>query len=170
MLKLCICTICLSALMPPGQAQDKPASQPEAQVTCYSTGSIWKTVEPGYKHGAFKGVIFDDNQPLAQMKESRFVTFTFLPGEHMFSANYWFDKSAKGGAHLKLNLAPGAHYYIATYMNYRPVLIAPIPLMDQSSCGDAQKDAAAAKPLPKSDLEKPAIPYLVQETSFPGCS
>ena len=169
MLKLCICIICLSALMPPSQSQDKPASQPEAQVTFYSTGSAWKSFGYGYKHGVFSGLIFDGQQPLLKMRGDRFVTLSLLPGEHLFSATYWFDKKAKHGALLKLYLAPGQHYYIATYFNGRP-LIGPVPLIEQNSCGDAQKDAAAAKPLPQSDLEKPAIPYWIQETSFPKCS
>ena len=169
MARLWACFVCFFILTPFALTQGKPTSAPEAQVTFYSTGSFWKTVQPGNKHGVFKGLIFDDKQPLAQMKGGRFVTLSFLAGEHVFSANYWFDKNPKGGAHLKLDLAPGQHYYIATYLNARPLLIASIPLIEQSSCGDAQKDAAAAKPLPKRDLEKEAVPYLIQETSFPAC-
>ncbi len=169
MFKLYTCAACLLALALPAQAQANVAAAPEAQVTFYSTGSFWKSAEPGYRHGVFNGIIFDNSQPLARMKKDRFVTFTFLPGEHVFSASFWFDESSKGGAHLKLTLAPGEHYYVATYMNAKPLLVASLQLIEQSSCKDAQKDAVSAKPLPKGDLEKSAIPYLVQETSFPAC-
>lgn len=120
MLRLWIGFACFFTLTPLTLAQGAPASTSEAQVTFYSTGSFWKTAKPYYRHGLFKGLIFDGQEPFAQMKGGRFVTFTFPPGEHIFSANYWLYKSPKGGAHLKLDLMPGQHYYIGTYFNGGP--------------------------------------------------
>ncbi len=138
-------------------------------MTFYSNGSLLKSAKPGYKEGAFLGLIFDDKQPLAKMKSGSFVTFTFDPGPHVFSTNYWWDKSPKGGAHVTLDLAANKHYYVATYFKTTLALVVQRPRIEQSLCEDAQKNATHAKPLPSSDVEKEAMPFMLAENSFPAC-
>lgn len=157
------------AFLGSASAQNSQTALPEAEVTFYSAGSFWKAIQPGYKHGAFKGWILDDEQPLVELKSDRFATFRFLSGKHTFSANLWFNKSSKGGAHVQLNLMPGRHYYLSTYLSEKTLLVAQLPFMEQRSCQDAQKDAEKVKLLPQVNVVKEASAYLVADNSFSQC-
>jgi hypothetical protein len=157
-----------SAVLPlSARAQTSPTAPLQAQVTFYSTGSFWKGGLPGYKHGVFVGLLFDDKAPLAHMKPGRFVTFTFAPGPHTFSTNYWVHRSPSGGAHLKLDLVAGQHYYVGTY--FETDVVVSLPRIELTSCLNAQRDAAKAKPLEQKNIEKPALSVATTETSFPSC-
>ena len=153
----------------PVLAQDKSVGAPQAQVTFYSTGSFWKAARPGYKYGTFAGLIFDDKHRLANITPGHFITFDLAPGPHIFSANYWVGQNPKGGAHLKVDLVANQHYYIGTYFKTTSLLIISTPRIEQSTCQDAQKDAASAKPLESKHLEQEGIPLALSETSFPRC-
>jgi hypothetical protein len=152
----------------PVVAQDKAAEPPQALVTFYSTGSFWKNGIPGYKHGNFVGLIFDEYDELAFIRPGHFITFKLDAGQHTFSANNWMIRSPKGGGHLQVDLLAGQHYYVATFFSQAAVVM-PLPLLEKRICEDAQKDAAKSTPLDSSQLKKYGTPRAVDETSFPGC-
>ena len=131
----------------PAHGQDKQAASKLVQVTFYSAGDFWKASMPGYKYGMFTGPIFDNKQQLANITAGHFVTFNLSPGTHIFSTNYWVAQTSKGGAHLKVDLVANQHYYIGTYLKTTPLLIMSIPHIEQTTCNEAQKRAARAKPL-----------------------
>jgi hypothetical protein len=163
----------LFLLIFPASSQDKvasaPPTPPQVLVTFYSTGSFWKAAMPGYKFGAFSGLIFDDNRQLAQIRPGHFVTFKLNPGSHVFSANYWLNGHPKGGAHLKRNLDANQHYYIGTYFKTTPLLVLSTPRIEEADCNDAQKDAASATPLAREHIKDDALTFAISETSFPQC-
>ena len=151
-------------------AQDKTADPQLAPVTFYSTGSFWKSSVPGYNHGPFDGMIFDGKSQLAHISPGHFVTFNLSPGQHIFAANYWVSRTSKGGAHLKIDLAPNHHYYVGTYFKTTPLLVLSTPRIEQASCEDAQKHAQGATPLESKHVDKESITLLVSESAFPHCS
>ena len=153
---------CFIVSAPSALTQDKSPSAPLlAQVTFYSNRSFWKTALPGYKHGEFVGLIFDDDRQLARMKPGHFVTFNLPPGAHVFSANVWLIPSPQGGAHLKTVLEAGKHYYIGTY--FESVGLISVPHLEQASCQQAQKSAGGAKPLSIRDIEEKSVPSASED-------
>jgi hypothetical protein len=160
---------CLSLFALSGFAQDKTAEPPQALVTFYSTGSFWKTGIPGYKHGNFVGLIFDEYDELALIRPGHFITFKLDVGPHTFSANSWMFASPEGGGHLKVDLVAAQHYYIATYYSGTPLVVVAIPRLENRGCADAQKDTAKATPLDPKHRRKYGAGRVVDEATFPPC-
>jgi hypothetical protein len=161
--------LCFFVLTSTGSGQDKAVAPTQAEVTFYSTGSFWKSAIPGYKHGDFIGLIFDDEHILALMKQGRFVTFNLAPGKHIFSTNYWLNRSPEGGAHLQVDLVAGQHYFVGTYFTTSPALVVSTPRIEQATCQQAEENAKSAKPLARHNIQKDALPLALSESSFPTC-
>lgn len=158
----------------PALTQDKsmPPANPvgdAALVTFYSTGSFWKSAAPGYKYGAFAGLIFDGSQQLAHIRPGRFVTFSLPPGPHVFTTNFWVFATPKGGAHLDLNLVANHHYFLGTYFETTPLLVISSPAIEEVECQDAQKNATKAEPLARNHIKENVRYTTVAESSFPPC-
>jgi hypothetical protein len=159
---------CLILLVLPALSQDKAADSPHALVTFYSTGSFWKTGVPGYKRGNFAGLIFDEYDELALIRPGHCITFKLNAGPHTFSANSWMIPMPNGGGHLKVDLVANQHYFIATFYSTASLVLT-LPLLENRSCEDAQKDAMKATPLDPKHLRKYGAPRAVDEASFPVC-
>lgn len=164
--------LCLHLALPATSlfSQDKVADPAFVQVTFYSTGSFWKASVPGYNHGMFNGIIFDGKRQLAHITPGHFVTFNLSPGQHIFAANYWVNRTVKGAAHLKIDLVANHHYYVGTYFKTTPLLVVSTPRIEQESCEDAQKHARTATPLENKHVTEESIPLVVSESVFPPCS
>src|ERR1700733_1946719 len=67
---------------------------------------------PGQKSEGFRGKLFVGAEPLAMMSGAHFATFHFDPGSIEFTAQTWMASGTLGGAHLKLNLVAGKHYFV----------------------------------------------------------
>src|ERR1700691_3897538 len=149
--------LCFFVLPSAGFGQDKAVAPTQAEVTFYSTGSFWKSSIPGYKHGDFIGLIFDNEHILALINQGRFVTFSLAPGKHIFSSNYWLNRSPEGGAHLEVDLVAGQHYFVGTYFATDPVPISSTPRIEQATCQQAEENAKNAKPLARHNIHKDAL-------------
>jgi hypothetical protein len=139
----------------------------QVPVTFYSSGSFLKSAIPGYKHGKFAGRIMDGQKQLAMLGFDRFITFNLEAGEHTLTANSWMLSSPVGGGHIKLDLLPGQHYYVATYL--RDWSVVPDFRMEQRSCQQAQDDNQATKPLEQKHIKDYGLTRAVSEVKFPAC-
>jgi hypothetical protein len=148
-------------------AQGTTTASPQVQVTFYSSGSFLKSAIPGDKHAKFSGRIMDGDKQLAMLTPNQFVTFNLDPGEHTLTANSWMIASPVGGGHLKINLLPGQHYYIATYLE--SLVIASKFRVEQRSCQQAQEQNKATKPLKQEHIKEYGLARVVVETAFPAC-
>ena len=131
-------------------------------------GASGRLAYPVYKHGNFAGLIFDEYDELALIRPRHFITFKLDAGPHTLSANSWMIPRPEGGGHLKVDLVAGQHYYIATYYSTASLVLT-LPLLEQRSCQDAQKDTARATPLDQKHLRRYGAGRAVDETSFPPC-
>jgi hypothetical protein len=96
-----------------------------------------------------------------------FITFNLDPGPHTLAANSWMIPSPEGGGHLKIDLVPGQHYYIGTWLE--PLFIAPKFRIEQRTCQQAQQDNKSAKPLEQKHIKEYGLARVVVESSFPTC-
>ncbi len=152
---------------PPATAAPQPTPE-QVQVTFYSSGSFFKGAVPGYKYGMFNGRIMDEYDQLAMLTPGHFVTFNLDAGPHTFSSNSWMIPRPEGGGHLELDLVPGHHYFIGTYLQNLPFLS--LYRIEQRTCEQAQQDNAHTSPLAPKHLKKYGGPRVIAETSFPACS
>jgi hypothetical protein len=148
-------------------AQTAPTAPQQAQVTFYSGGSLLKSQIPGDKHGTFVGRIMDGHQQLAMLMPDRFVTFNLDPGEHTLAANGWVRGDPVGRGHLKINLAPGQHYYLQAYME--SLVVATLWRVEQRTCQEAQDDNKITEPLKQEHIKDYGLTRVVTESSFPTC-
>jgi hypothetical protein len=163
-----IICLCLSLWALPVFSQVKAAESPQALVTFYSTGSFWKSGIPGYKHGSFAGLIFDEYDELALIGPGHYITFKLDAGPHTFSANSWMIPTPTGGGHLKVDLVANQHYYIATFYSAATVVLT-LPSLENRTCEAAQKETAKATPLAPKHLRKYGATRVVDETALPPC-
>ena len=147
-------------------AQGTTAS-PQVQVTFYSSGSFLRSAIPGDKNAKFSGRIMDGNNQLAMLTPNQFVTFNLDPGQHVLAANSWMIASPVGGGHLKINLVPGQHYYIGTYLE--SLVVASKFRVEQRTCEEAHQDNKTTKPLKREHIKEYGLARAVIETSFPIC-
>jgi len=148
-------------------AQGTPTASPQVQVTFYSSGRFLRSAIPGDKHAKFSGRIMDGNNQLTMLTPDRFVTFNLDPGQHVLTANSWMIASPVGGGHLKINLVPGQHYYIGTYLE--SLIVASKFRVEQRTCQEAQQDNKTTKPLKQEHIKEYGLARAVTETSFPIC-
>jgi hypothetical protein len=149
-------------------AQGTTAASPQVQVTFYSSGRFLKSAIPGNKHAMFLGRIMDGNKQLAMLTPGHFVTFNLDPGQHILTANSWMIASPFGGGHLKINLVPGQHYYVGTYLE--SLVVASKFRVEQRTCQEAQEDNKTTKPLSREHIKEYGLASAVAATSFPTCS
>ena len=148
-------------------AQGTAVAPPQVKVTFYSSGNLLKSVAPGYKYGKFLGRIMDEYDQLAMLTSDRFVTFNLDAGEHTFSANSWVMPRPEAGGHLKIDLAPGKHYYIAAYQ--QPLYVVSRFWLKERTCEEAREENKNTKPLDPKHLKDYGGPRVISETSFPVC-
>jgi hypothetical protein len=98
-----------------------------------------------------------------------FRSNNFAPGPHVFSATWWTAKHAKSGAHVTLNLAANAHYFIETFLLNTNFLGAVKIYINGVTCEGAQKENVSSKPLEPTHLTPDGIPISVHDMSFPVC-
>jgi len=90
-----------------------------------------------------------------------FRSNNFAPGPHVFSATWWTAKHAKSGAHVTLNLAANAHYFIETFLLNTNFLGAVKIYINGVTCEGAQKENVSSKPLEPTHLTPDGIPMSV---------
>jgi hypothetical protein len=161
--------LALVLLARPALPQNAPPALPKAHVTLYSSGSFWKSAKPGYKHGDFAGRIFIGDDQLATIRPGHFVTFALDPGIHTFSAGTWLLTKPVGAAHLQVDLQPGQHYDLGTYLE-TTLLFGSEFRIELSDCDDAQKDNLKTRPLDAKHLKDYGKTRVVTQTSFPPCT
>jgi hypothetical protein len=160
--------LCLLAFGDHLRAQAAPAAPQQVQVTFYSSGSLLKGGLPGYKYGAFTGRIMDEYDQLAMLTPGHFVTFNLDPGPHTLSVNAWLLATPKGGGHVKLNLVPGRHYFIATFLE--SYLYVSRFRIEERTCEQAQQDNMETTPLDRKHLKSYGQPRVADDSAFPACS
>jgi hypothetical protein len=124
---------------------------------------------PGQKSEGFRGKLFVGDESLAMMGGAHFVTFHFDPGSIEFTAQTWMASGPIGGAHLKLNLVAGKHYFVEV----RTRVSWPVTKqfgIKEITCDEARKEHEQDKPLEAKHLDNAGQSTLVAETSFPVCS
>jgi hypothetical protein len=123
---------------------------------------------PGQKSEGFRGKLFVGDEPLAMMHGASFVTFHFDPGPIEFTAQTWMASGPLGGAHLKLNLIAGKHYFVEV----RTRTSWPVTKgfgIKEITCDQARKEHEQDKSLETKHLDNARHATLVAETSFPTC-
>jgi hypothetical protein len=140
-----------------------------ALVTFVDNGMTLAGGLPGQKSQAFRGKLFVENQLLAEMQPSSFITFEFEPVEVEFTAQTWVATGPSGGAHLTLTLVAGKHYFI----ELRTKQGWPFTKMfgiKEITCQQAQKEHEQDKPLDRTQVKVTGDPVALVEVSFPPCS
>jgi hypothetical protein len=123
---------------------------------------------PSQKSEEFRGKLFVGDEPLAMMSGSHFVTFHFDPGPIEFTAQTWMAPGPLGGAHLKLNLIAGKHYFVEV----RTRVSWPVTKgfgIKEITCDEARKAHEQDKQLAAKHLNNAGQATFVAETSFPAC-
>ena len=123
---------------------------------------------PGQKSEGFRGKLFVGDEPLAMMSGAHFATFHFDSGPIEFTAQTWMAPGTLGGAHLKLNLDAGKHYFVElrTRVSWPATKAFGIK---EVTCDEARKEHERDKPLEAKHLDNAGQATLVAETSFPAC-
>jgi hypothetical protein len=150
-------------------AQVTPSSRTDPLVTFVDNGFSSAGGFPGHKSEGFRGKLFVGDEPLAMMGGAHFVTFHFDPGPIEFTAQTWIASGPFGGAHLKLNLVAGKHYFVEV----RTRVSWPVTKgfgIKEITCGQARKEHKRDQPLEAKHLDNAGQSTLVTETSFPVCS
>ena len=163
-IRLIVFLLFASASCARGQTASTLPSQ--VTVTFYSSGSSWRSGWPG-KLGPFLGRLFDGEHQLAFIDRGRFVTFSLLPGVHVFAADWWTSHHP-GGAHLTVELEPDEHYFIRLAVqsgSFGSVA----QHIQQVTCEGAQQDNTATKPLDRKHIKPDGLSSFVNAASFPLC-
>jgi hypothetical protein len=150
-------------------SQATPSSPMDPLVTFVDNGFSPAGGLPGQKSEEFRGRLFVGDEPLAMMSGAHFVTFHFDPGPIEFTAQTWMASGPLGGAHLKLNLVAGKHYFVEV----RTRVSWPVTKgfgIKEITCDEARNEHERYKPLEAKHLDNAGQATLVAETSFPGCS
>lgn len=148
----------------------------DALVTFYMHGSNLKSGLPGTKSGIYFGPVYDGTERLFTFqtgfiqKTNRFITMSFPPGLHTFSAHY--GKNAGPGSTVSITLEPGKHYFLSAKSGSRGVVVVEFErgLLQQVGCEAARTETAGGKPVELKRVSKPLIGRVVSEASFPNCS
>jgi hypothetical protein len=159
---------CGLAFAVPVFAQDIPPSMQRTQVTFYTRASSIKSGLPGHELIGFNGKLFEADHRLLSMQPGHFISFTFAPGQHVFSAAPWFAKHAKSGVHLSLDLVEGENRFVelmfvgtATSSQIR---------LKEVTCEGATRDNTINKPLDRNHLFPEGAAIATSSTEFPSCS
>jgi hypothetical protein len=155
-------------------AQDNGLQTPSSNVkdplvTFVNNGFSLTGGLPNQKSEEFRGKLFVGDEPLAMMSGARFVTFHFDPGPIEFTAQTWMASGPLGGAHLKLNLVAGKHYFVEV----RTRVSWPVTKgfgIKEITCDEARKAHEQDKQLEAKHLNNAGQATFVPETSFPACS
>lgn len=149
-------------------AQASALQAQDAEVTFYSNGSLASAlILPTTKHGAFYGAIFDGNERLAILKHEQFFTVRVPSGHHVFSASFRKKHPAKN-ALLRLDLGPGARYFVRVVAEYG-VIVGSKPRLDEVSCQLAHREGGQDQPINAKDIAPGARSEVVALTSMPPC-
>jgi hypothetical protein len=152
------------------RAQSTAVAKPQALVTFYSHGVTPLGGLPGHGSSAFKGRIYEGDHQLAFMEPAHFVTFSFDPGPHMFSATWWTTTHAKGGAHVAMELDADQHYFIEAVVLNSGFAFGNVNLfIKEVTCEGAQADNLRTKPLEPTHLRPDGAPIAVADKYFPKC-
>jgi hypothetical protein len=161
---------CLStSLAQSNSPQTPPSNVADPLVTFVNNGFSLAGGLPGQKSEGFRGRLFVGDEPLAFMSGAHFVTFHFDPGPIEFTAQTWMASGPLGGAHLKLILAAGKHYFVEV----RTRVSFPVTKgfgIKEVTCDEARKMHEQDEPLEAKHLDNAGQATLVAEMSFPACS
>jgi len=148
--------------------QTAPLSAKDPLVTFVNNGFSLTGGLPGQKSEGFRGKLFVGDEPLAMMSGAHFATFHFDPGPIEFTAQTWMASGTLGGAHLKLNLVAGKHYFVEvrTRVSWPATKAFGIK---EITCDEAREKHEQDKPLEAKHLDNSGKATLVAETSFPAC-
>jgi hypothetical protein len=148
--------------------QTTPSSAKDPLVTFVDNGFSLSGGLPGQKSEGFRGKLFVGDEPLAMMSGAHFATFHFDPGPIEFTAQTWMAAGTLGGAHLKLNLDAGKHYFVEvrTRVSWPATKAFGIK---EITCDEAREKHEQDKPLGAKHLDNAGQATLVAETSFPPC-
>jgi hypothetical protein len=159
----------LASLAQGNTLQTVPATAKDPLVTFVNNGVSLTGGLPGQKPEGFRGKLFVGDEPLAMMSGAHFATFHFDPGSIEFTAQTWMASGTLGGAHLKLNLVAGKHYFVEvrTRISWPATKAFGIK---EITCEEAQEKHEQDKPLEAKHLANAGQATLVAETSFPVCA
>jgi hypothetical protein len=148
--------------------QTPPSNAKDPLVTFVNNGFSLTGGLPNQKSEEFRGRLFVGEEPLAMMSGPHFVTFHFDPGPIEFTAQTWMAPGTLGGAHLKLNLVAGKHYFVEV----RTRISWPVTKefgIKEITCDEARKAHEQDKQLEAKHLNNAGQATFVAETSFPAC-
>ena len=159
---------CPVASIAQGNTPQTTPSAKDPLVTFVNNGFSLTGGLPGQKSEGFRGKLFVGDEPLAMMSGAHFVTFHFDPGPIEFTAQTWMASGTLGGAHLKLNLVVGKHYFVEvrTRVSWPATKAFGIK---EITCDEARKEHERENPLETKHLDNAGQATLVAETSFPAC-
>jgi hypothetical protein len=148
--------------------QTESSSTREPLVTFVNNGFSLTGGLPGQKSEGFRGKLFVGAEPLAMMGGAHFATYHFDPGSIEFTAQTWMASGPLGGAHLKLNLVAGNHYFVEVRTrNSWPATKA--FGIKEITCDEARNQHEQDKPLDAKHLYNAGQVTFVAEASFPTC-
>jgi hypothetical protein len=148
--------------------QATPSSTTDPLVTFVDNGFSPAGGLPGQKSEGFRGKLFVGDEPLAMMGGAHFVTFHFDPGPIEFTAQTWVASGPLGGAHLKLNLVAGKHYFVEVRTRVSWPATKGFGIKE-ITCDEARKAHEQDKQLEAKHLNNAGQATFVAETSFPAC-
>jgi hypothetical protein len=151
----------------PAFAQNKAPTIQPAKVTFYTRAWSIKGGLPGHELTGFNGKLFEADHRLASMQPGHFISFTFIPGQHVFSAAPWFAKHAKNGANLSLDLGEGENRFVE--LMFISTATSSQILLKEVTCEGATKDNAANKPLDRDHLLPDGAAITTSSTEPPSC-
>jgi hypothetical protein len=148
--------------------QTPPSNAKDPLVTFVNNGFSLTGGLPNQKSEEFRGRLFVGEEPLAMMSGPHFVTFHFDPGPIEFTAQTWMAPGTLGGAHLKLNLVAGKHYFVEVRTRTSWPVTKEFGIKE-ITCDEARKAHEQDKHLEAKHLNNAGQATFVAETSFPAC-
>ncbi len=167
-----VLVVSISAQSLPGQSNTSEGStskSPTALVTFVDNGMSLAGGLPGQKSQSFRGKLFLEDQVMATMQPGHFITFALEPVEVEFTAQTWMAAGPTGGAHLKLNLVAGKHYFVEVRTKQSWPVTKGFGIKE-ITCKQAHEEHEHDKPLDASNVKTNGDPALIAETAFPACT
>jgi hypothetical protein len=165
---LAVLTCPVASIAQGNTSQTPPSSVKDPLVTFVNNGFSLSGGLPGQKSEGFRGKLFVGDEPLSMMSGAHFSTFHFDPGPIEFTAQTWMASETLGGAHLKLNLVAGKHYFVEvrTRVSWPATKAFGIK---EITCDEAREKHEQDKPLEAKHLYNAGQVTLAADTSFPTC-